>query len=206
VLIPEFVSFRHQSAQPDMQTIRQPEQGAELRVAGSPNQCVELLGVQACIPVQGVLIKVWVFGKHQLNRLTECCMVRGARRDFAFRRHEQQFYSSTSKKDRADMDYHGRRQSSASQFGEFSISEHTQQRATLRRLGEAFQQIRAEQGWNVDELAAATGVLAKRIHALEAGTLDPDLDMLLALAEVLGLRPSDFIRRAESLSSGAEHD
>jgi DNA-binding XRE family transcriptional regulator len=82
----------------------------------------------------------------------------------------------------------------------FSVSGHNQQTANLHRLGEAFQQIRTEQGRGVAELAATTGVEPERIHALERGELDLDLDTMLALAEAMDLRPSAFVLRAEAIA------
>jgi transcriptional regulator with XRE-family HTH domain len=70
----------------------------------------------------------------------------------------------------------------------------------LRRLGEAFHQIRTEHGRDIAELAATTGVEPGRIHALERGELDPDLDTLLVLAEAMDLRPSAFVLRAEAIA------
>jgi transcriptional regulator with XRE-family HTH domain len=76
----------------------------------------------------------------------------------------------------------------------------------LRRLGEAFHQIRTEHGCDVDELAAATGVEPERIHALERGELDPDLDTMLALAEAMHLRPSAFVLRAEAIAEAEGYE
>ncbi len=56
------------------------------------------------------------------------------------------------------------------------------------------------------ELAATTGVKAERIHALERGELDPDLDTMLALAEAMDLRPSAFVLRAEAIAKEASRD
>jgi transcriptional regulator with XRE-family HTH domain len=77
---------------------------------------------------------------------------------------------------------------------------HKRQTANLRLLGKAFQQIRVEQGRDVDELAATSGVKSERIFALERGELDPDLDTMLALANAMDLRPSTFVLRAEALA------
>jgi transcriptional regulator with XRE-family HTH domain len=90
------------------------------------------------------------------------------------------------------------------QFGGFSVSEHSHQTANLHRLGEAFQQIRAEQGRDVAELADLARVEPERIRALERGELDPDLDTMLALSEAMDLRPSAFVLRAEAIAK--EHN
>jgi transcriptional regulator with XRE-family HTH domain len=98
------------------------------------------------------------------------------------------------------MDYDACRRLSSSQFGRFSISERAHEQEILHRVGEAFQQIRTEQAQSVDELAAATGVPATRIHALEAGELDPDYALLLALADALGVPSAAFVVRSEELA------
>jgi DNA-binding XRE family transcriptional regulator len=129
-----------------------------------------------------------------------------ARRGFPFRWHEREVYSAVREKVRAYNGYHTRRQSSAAQFGGFSVSEHNRQTANLRRLGEAFQQIRTEQGRDVAELSASTGVDPEQIRALERGEMDPDLDTMLALAEAMSLRPSAFVLRAEAIAEKATDD
>jgi transcriptional regulator with XRE-family HTH domain len=69
----------------------------------------------------------------------------------------------------------------------------------LLLLGKAIGQIRAERGLSVGELAAAAGIEIERVQALEAGQLDPDYELLLTLAEGLGVRPSALVIRAEEL-------
>jgi transcriptional regulator with XRE-family HTH domain len=51
------------------------------------------------------------------------------------------------------------------------------------------------------DLAAAIGNEQTLIRALEAGRLDPSYELLLALAQGLGVRPSVFIIRAEELKA-----
>lgn len=75
-------------------------------------------------------------------------------------------------------------------------------------LGQAIRQVREQRGLSTGELAASLGIERERLDALEAGRLDPAYDLLLALAEGLGVRPSAFVIRAEelrlSLKEGAE--
>lgn len=78
-----------------------------------------------------------------------------------------------------------------------SESKHTQHE--LRLLGEAIGQIRTERGLSADELAVATGIEIARVRALEAGQLDPDYELLVALADGLGVGLSTFVIRAEEL-------
>lgn len=82
-----------------------------------------------------------------------------------------------------------------------SHSQPAPQQDSLRCLGIAFQQVREEQGLAVSELAQASGIPQQQIRALEAGTLDPDYELLLTLADQLNLRPSAFVIRAEALTT-----
>jgi transcriptional regulator with XRE-family HTH domain len=74
----------------------------------------------------------------------------------------------------------------------------------LLALGRALRQIRGERGMDVAQLAAAAGVDLRRIAALEAGRLNPAYELLLALAEVLGVPASELVVRAEALSADFE--
>lgn len=69
----------------------------------------------------------------------------------------------------------------------------------LLLLGEAFREIREQHGLSAGELARATGVNGLRIVALEEGCLDPDYELLLTLAEGIGVRPSVIFLRADEL-------
>jgi transcriptional regulator with XRE-family HTH domain len=71
----------------------------------------------------------------------------------------------------------------------------------LLLLGEAIRGVPVQQGLSVSELAAATGVAEARIVTLENGQLDPDFELLLTPSESMGVRPSTFVLRAESLGS-----
>jgi transcriptional regulator with XRE-family HTH domain len=104
------------------------------------------------------------------------------------------------------MDYDDRRQLSSSQFGSFPIPDRMREHEILYRLGEAFQQIRAERGLGIDQLAAMTSIPAARINALEAGELDPDYDLLLLLSGALGVSSSSFVLRAEALAKEGHNE
>ena len=75
------------------------------------------------------------------------------------------------------------------------------ERQELFVLGRAIAQIRKERGVTAAGLAAAIGVHLNQIRALEAGRLDPGYELLLALADGLGVRPSTFVIRAEALAA-----
>jgi transcriptional regulator with XRE-family HTH domain len=68
-------------------------------------------------------------------------------------------------------------------------------------LGRAIQEIRRERGVGAENLAAATGVDRRRLHELESGRLNPRYELLLALAEGLGVPASAFVIRAEQLAA-----
>ncbi len=76
----------------------------------------------------------------------------------------------------------------------------------LRLLGRAIDEIRAQGGLSVRDLSIATGIEESTIQAVEAGQVDADFDMLLRLAEALGLRPSAFVIRAEHLAGRAPRE
>jgi XRE family aerobic/anaerobic benzoate catabolism transcriptional regulator len=74
----------------------------------------------------------------------------------------------------------------------------------LLALGRAVREIRGERGMGVAQLASAAGVDLRQIAALEAGRLNPAYELLLALAEVLGVPASELVVRAEALLAELE--
>jgi transcriptional regulator with XRE-family HTH domain len=76
-----------------------------------------------------------------------------------------------------------------------------QQMQDLLVLGKAIQEVREQHGLGAHDLAAASGVAPARVTALEDGRLDPDFELLLALAKSMGIRPTAFFVRAEQLGS-----
>jgi transcriptional regulator with XRE-family HTH domain len=65
--------------------------------------------------------------------------------------------------------------------------------AELLRLGETIRQVREQQRLSVAELTARTGIDARRIRKIEAARLDPTYDVLIALADGLGVRLSALV-------------
>jgi transcriptional regulator with XRE-family HTH domain len=57
---------------------------------------------------------------------------------------------------------------------------------------------------SAEELARAAGITRKRIDALETGYLDPTYELLLAVAEALGIQPSALVTLAEQLGESNE--
>jgi transcriptional regulator with XRE-family HTH domain len=70
-----------------------------------------------------------------------------------------------------------------------------EERAELVRFGERFRQVRAQQGVAVADLAARTGIDVQRITHLETGRLDPTFDVMIALADGMGVRVSALVPR-----------
>jgi transcriptional regulator with XRE-family HTH domain len=66
-------------------------------------------------------------------------------------------------------------------------------RAEPIRFGQAVRQLREREGISVAELADRTGIEAKQINALEAGRVDPAFDVMIALADGIGVRLSALI-------------
>lgn len=64
-------------------------------------------------------------------------------------------------------------------------------------IGKAIREARREHGWTQAELEERTGVLKTTISALERNTSNTRLQTLFALADGLGVKASELIRRAE---------
>jgi transcriptional regulator with XRE-family HTH domain len=69
----------------------------------------------------------------------------------------------------------------------------------LVALGQAVSRLRQQRSMSTKELAEATAIERLRISKLEAGKLDPTYDVLIALAEGLGIQPSALVIHAEEL-------
>ena len=67
----------------------------------------------------------------------------------------------------------------------------------LARLASAVRELRKERRLSQQELAAAVGVGARRIQALEAGRLAPYYVLLVRVAKALGVRAGALVLRAE---------
>lgn len=57
---------------------------------------------------------------------------------------------------------------------------------------------------SADELAGAIDIRRQRIDALETGHLDPTYELLLAIADGLGIEPSAVVTLAERLKESNE--
>jgi transcriptional regulator with XRE-family HTH domain len=66
-------------------------------------------------------------------------------------------------------------------------------------LGRAVRRMREQRGMSADELGGAIDMRRQRIEALETGHLDPTYELLLAVAEGLGIQPSALVTLAEQL-------
>jgi transcriptional regulator with XRE-family HTH domain len=70
----------------------------------------------------------------------------------------------------------------------------------LALLGRALREQRKRCRLSQGALAATAGTEERRIRALEAGQIDPDYVLLVALAKALGVRPVALVIRAEELA------
>ncbi len=101
------------------------------------------------------------------------------------------------------MGYNCFGQLSSAQFARISAVPRPRSRqpqsANLVSLGRAVRSLREQQGLSARDLAAAVGVPPAQIAALEEGRVDPDFELLLTLADSMGVRLSTFFVRAEEL-------
>src|SRR6266545_2322629 len=70
-------------------------------------------------------------------------------------------------------------------------------RAFFEALGRAIKVLRAERGLERKELAEASGVSYPYLSEIENGKKQPSSKAVLALAEALGVAPSDLLAMAE---------
>jgi DNA-binding XRE family transcriptional regulator len=76
-----------------------------------------------------------------------------------------------------------------------------QQQQNLLVLGHAVRELRVRSDRSVRNLATICKVSPTRLAELEDGWLDPDLELIAALARGLGVRPSEIFVRAEQLAA-----
>jgi transcriptional regulator with XRE-family HTH domain len=65
-------------------------------------------------------------------------------------------------------------------------------RRALVKLGQNIHRLREQQGMSLDKLAEAIGIEPQKLSGLEVGALEPDYEMLIALARGLGV-PSSVV-------------
>ena len=87
---------------------------------------------------------------------------------------------------------------------ELFLPDRGKQDVDLAILGRAVRRMREQRGMSADELAGAADMTRQRIDGLEAGHLDPTYELLLALAEALGIQPSTLVALAEQLKESSE--
>jgi transcriptional regulator with XRE-family HTH domain len=76
-----------------------------------------------------------------------------------------------------------------------------QQQQDLIILGQAVRELRMQRHRSIRNLATICGVSPRRLAELEHGRLDPDLELLAALARGLEMRTSEIFVRAEHLTA-----
>jgi len=65
-------------------------------------------------------------------------------------------------------------------------------------------EMRVERGVSVADAAAGARVTPRRLTAVEDGRREADYELIVRLADALGVRPAEFIRRAEHLETTSE--
>jgi DNA-binding XRE family transcriptional regulator len=203
-LIPESVREGHQLARANMQTSAQLENGRVCRVGLSTHERTDLLHIEPRLRGNGILAHLRISSYQKFYRLTQRSMVRALWFGLSLRRHERKPYASDQPTVRTSMGYHGLRQLSALQTGGFSVSEDHQHAKDLAALGDAIRECRASKQLTQKRLALLARVPQRTIQALEAGRLDPELDLLEMLAEALNVRPSVLFVRAEEIKQAKE--
>jgi len=68
-------------------------------------------------------------------------------------------------------------------------------------LGEAISQLREQSRLTGDDLCAEAGLSPAQLTELESGRLDPDLELIAAIARALGVRASEIFIHAEQLAA-----
>jgi transcriptional regulator with XRE-family HTH domain len=67
--------------------------------------------------------------------------------------------------------------------------------AHRRAFGKRLKQLRSEHGWTQEQLAEHAGVHRSYLASLETGARNPTLDLMVKLAEGLGVDPADLLKR-----------
>ncbi len=61
------------------------------------------------------------------------------------------------------------------------------------KLGQRIRVLRAERGWSLKDLAAATRLSVSQISSIERGANLPSMESLLAIARAFGMKPSQML-------------
>ncbi len=72
-----------------------------------------------------------------------------------------------------------------------------------RAFGDALREIRKEHGVSQEQLALDSGLDRTYVSLVERGAQSPTIRSVVKLANVLGIMPSEIVRRMEALMSGA---
>jgi len=77
----------------------------------------------------------------------------------------------------------------------YSLGQRPQDRLR-RELGRQIRLARTEKAWTLKDLSEASSVSVSQLSSIERGTHLPSLESLLAIAEALGAKPSEWMRSA----------
>src|SRR5436189_5942599 len=72
-----------------------------------------------------------------------------------------------------------------------------------QHLGDRVRQLRAERGWSLEQLAAASGVSRSMLSQIEREQANPTLAVALRIAQAFGMSLSDLIEMPGATSSVA---
>jgi transcriptional regulator with XRE-family HTH domain len=72
-----------------------------------------------------------------------------------------------------------------------------QQNTLQQALGAAITDLRTQRDWSQQVLADRLGYVLSYINSLERGKQNPSFKLIVAMAQVFGIRPSQLLARAE---------
>jgi DNA-binding XRE family transcriptional regulator len=110
-------------------------------------------------------------------------------------------FTQTDEQDIGHITRNCLRRLSAAAIWELFLPVSQREQQDLLVLGRAITDIREERSVSAEDLAATSDVELAQLRALEAGRVDPTYELLLTLAEALGVRASAFVIRAEALAA-----
>jgi transcriptional regulator with XRE-family HTH domain len=73
----------------------------------------------------------------------------------------------------------------------------------LVALGQRVRRLREQRNMSEGELAGAAGLGVRRLDSIEAGRFDPPFDVLLALADALGVKSAELFGCDEAETTGS---
>jgi len=72
----------------------------------------------------------------------------------------------------------------------------------LSALGQRVRRLREQRNMSEGELAGTAGLRVRRLDSIEAGRFDPPFDVLLALADALGVKAAELVGHTDDIANG----